>query len=505
MPFKPLTFLKTSTIERTVTGLLALAFVLLVLVAAASTLATVNARDLNREAARNELVRRTARQVLIDTLNAETGQRGYLLTGQKEYLGVHHQALARLSAEMADLRRLTDHRPGEAHKVDRLRIQIDAKIAELKKTIAFMDAHRRDEALAMVRSGNGRAFMGRIRGLIDEIDASEGTLLTRHAHEAELAAQQALGVNLASAVLIGVVGMVSLAVMRRYIDDLRRSRAELDTVNQGLERTVAERTEELVRANEEIQRFAYIVSHDLRAPLVNIMGYTAEMETAASALALQIDAVKAKAPKLLLPDADQAIREDVPEAIGFIRSSSEKMDRLIKAILHLSRDGRRVLRPEPITMTGEIRAVAANLSHQAGEIGAQITVEELPDIVTDRLALDQVIGNLLDNALKYLDPERPGRIVVRGHEQASFVIYEIEDNGRGVAPRDHERIFELFRRAGPQDRPGEGLGLAFVKNAVRRLGGTIHLRSELAQGSTFVLKLPKRLAVEVSEAAGESA
>jgi signal transduction histidine kinase len=175
------------------------------------------------------------------------------------------------------------------------------------------------------------------------------------------------------------------------------------------------------------------------------------------------------------------------------------MDRLIKAILKLSRDGRRVLTPESLDMTAQLRAVAESLNHQAGEVGASFEVETLPGIVSDRLALEQVFGNLLDNALKYLDPKRPGRIVVRGREDGPFVVYEIEDNGRGVAPRDHERIFELFRRAGTQDRPGEGLGLAFVKNAVRRLGGSIDLESELGKGSTFTLKFPKRLTAEASE------
>jgi len=499
MPFKPLAFFRTATIERTVFGLMTVAFLLLAAVATGSFLANREAHDLSVEAARNQLVRRMARQILLDTINSETGQRGYLLTGQRDYLDIHTQSKARLSAEMAELRRETLGRPEETRLVDALKIQIDAKLAELSKTVAFMDAHRRDEALGMVRGGQGRAYMDRIRALVDQIDAIEGKLLDQHASEGEAAARQALSVNLASAILVAIVGALSLMVIRGYVNDLRRSRAELDAMNQGLERAVAERTEELVRANEEIQRFAYIVSHDLRAPLVNVMGYTAELEGASAAIRSQIARVEAEAPKLLEPEAKLAIDEDVPEAILFIRSSTEKMDRLIKAILKLSRDGRRVLTPESLDMTAQVRAVADNLHHQAGAAGAAIEVEALPDIVSDRLALEQIFGNLLDNAVKYLDPKRPGRIVVRGHETAPFVVYEIEDNGRGVAPRDHERIFELFRRAGTQDRQGEGLGLAFVKNAVRRLGGSIELQSELGKGSTFILKFPKRLTADASE------
>ena len=106
--------------------------------------------------------------------------------------------------------------------------------------------------------------------------------------------------------------------------------------------------------------------------------------------------------------------------------------------------------------------------------------------------------------MKYLDPARAGRIVISGAPiGGEMVEYRIADNGRGISDRDHERIFELFRRSGRQDRPGEGLGLAFVRNSVRRLGGEIHVESELGKGSTFILKFPTRLSVV--DAAGDLA
>ena len=89
---------------------------------------------------------------------------------------------------------------------------------------------------------------------------------------------------------------------------------------------------------------------------------------------------------------------------------------------------------------------------------------------------------------------------MRGAAEGDWVRYEIADNGRGIAERDHQRVFELFRRAGVQDKAGEGLGLAFVKNSVRRLGGTIDLESELGKGSTFILKFPKRLTFDRGDA-----
>ena len=115
----------------------------------------------------------------------------------------------------------------------------------------------------------------------------------------------------------------------------------------------------------------------------------------------------------------------------------------------------------------------------------------LPSIRCDRLALEQVFSNLLDNALKYLRPDEPGRIKVTGYAASGRVVYEVRDNGRGIAEADQKMVFEPFRRAGAQDQRGEGIGLAHVRALVRRLGGTIKLTSALNAGSTFRVVLPQ--------------
>jgi len=300
--------------------------------------------------------------------------------------------------------------------------------------------------------------------------------------------------NAITGLLVVVLALLSAWIVRRYVAEIQRAREEVDQVNAGLEDTVRERTGALIRANEEIQRFAYIVSHDLRAPLVNVMGYTSELEQAGKVVDEAIREAETK--RKVAPDVITAVREDMPEAIGFIRASTEKMDRLINAILKLSREGRRNLVGETLDMTAMAQNIADSVHHQTEASGARIVVEPLPQIESDRLSMEQIMGNLVDNAVKYLDAERPGEIVVSGEEvSGGWVVYRVADNGRGIAPRDHERIFELFRRSGKQDRTGEGLGLAFVRNSVRRIGGTIDVESELGKGSTFLLKFPKRLIV----------
>ncbi|MCC7347852.1 MAG: ATP-binding protein, partial [Variibacter sp.] len=129
---------------------------------------------------------------------------------------------------------------------------------------------------------------------------------------------------------------------------------------------------------------------------------------------------------------------------------------------------------------------------QAGEAGAAVTAGSLPQVTSDRLALEQVFSNLIDNALKYLRRDEPGRIEISGRVTPTHAIFEVSDNGRGIDRKDHQRIFELFRRAGEQDRPGEGIGLAHVRTLVRRLGGSLTVRSEPGKGSVFTVMLPRR-------------
>jgi signal transduction histidine kinase len=292
-------------------------------------------------------------------------------------------------------------------------------------------------------------------------------------------------------VLLVLVAAISLAAVLSYTRDLARSRDTLNELNANLETIVQDRTADLTRANEEIQRFAYIVSHDLRSPLVNVMGFTAELEASTQSLTTLIDRAEAEAPQLVSEDARLAVREDLPEAIGFIRTSTQKMDRLINAILMLSRQGRRVLSPEPLDMVALVENIRDAMTHRLTEANAEVVIERpMPDLVSDRFSLDQILSNLVDNAVKYLKPGVPGRIVVRGRRQASRAVIEVVDNGRGIDPRDHARVFDLFRRSGAQDRPGEGIGLATVRALVFRLGGTIDVASTLGQGAAFTLSLP---------------
>jgi signal transduction histidine kinase len=173
------------------------------------------------------------------------------------------------------------------------------------------------------------------------------------------------------------------------------------------------------------------------------------------------------------------------------------MDSLIGAILKLSREGRRELKRERVQLSDVITASLASIQHQIDEAGATVDVPEtLPSVVSDRLAIEQIVGNILDNAVKYLAPNRPGRITVSAEESGGRVKLRIADNGRGIEEADLKRVFELFRRAGRLDRPGEGIGLAHVRSLVRMMGGDVTVQSKPGEGTTFVVDLPKKMAIQ---------
>jgi signal transduction histidine kinase len=432
--------------------------------------------------------------VLASLQDAETGQRGFLLTGDPDYLQPYHQAQAELPLELSALAERAVADGGRADRQEALRERIAEKLAELRETVVLAEAGDIGGALALVRDGRGKLLMDDIRQQIAGVESRSMQRQALRSAQLDRAGRLILFAAIGGLALIALLsfGISRLAV--RYTKDLDQARADLQRANAGLEQRVTARTGSLMAANEEIQRFAYIVSHDLRAPLVNVMGFTQELETAIGTVRGMVARAEAEAPALVTQEVRDAVAEDIPEAIGFIRSSTNRMDRLIGAILALSREGRRRLTAEQVQVGDLLEGLSSSLQHQFDAAGAELRLAPpFPALRTDRLALEQILGNLLDNAVKYLDPARPGRVLVRARREGGLHALDVIDNGRGIAARDHERVFELFRRSGPQDQKGEGIGLAHTRALARRMGGEIRLTSKLGEGSVFTLLLPEAL------------
>ena len=484
-------------VARWLVAFMTLGFVALAAAAIAIGWITVRNRTYTAEILHTQDVRQAVATLHSQMEQSETARRGYLLTGMPLFSDAYARSAGNLAPSIATLRRLTADNPAQIARLDLIEPRFVRLRALRAQSMALVAGGRLAEAQRRFAVDASVPLMRGIRYRLQAMAADEVRLLAIRSGRQQQTSALFLSVAGLAAILLLVVAILAILVIRRYTADLATSRDSLRDLNETLEEQVTERTADLSRANEEIQRFAYIVSHDLRSPLVNVMGFTAELATAAGPLAELVDRAEAEAPHILTEDARLAAREDLPEAIGFIRTSTQKMDRLINAILKLSREGRRTIAPEHVDPAQLVDTIIGSIQHVIDDRGAVVRVERpIPAVVTDRLALEQILSNLIENATKYLKPGRPGEIVVTGHKERNRVILSVIDNGRGIDPRDHQRVFDLFRRSGQQDQPGEGIGLAHVRALAYRLGGTIDVQSTLGDGATFRLNLPTELSIQ---------
>lgn len=240
--------------------------------------------------------------------------------------------------------------------------------------------------------------------------------------------------------------------------------------------------------NAELEQVVYVASHDLRSPLVNIDGYGKELTYALDDLRGALAAVPGGADALAA--AAPYLDEDIPEAIHFIRTSASKMDALLTGLLRLSRSGRAAMDIRTQDMNALMARVVDAVEYRIQEAGVVATVDDLPPCRGDAVQLDQVFSNLLDNALKYRDPDRPGRVRIDGRVEDGRAVYAVEDNGIGIDPDHREKIFEIFHRLDPNRGEGEGLGLTIVRRILDRMDGTIAVESAPGDGSRFEVTLP---------------
>jgi signal transduction histidine kinase len=483
--------------------LLAAGFLVLVAVSVACVLLVNEARKDSGWVVHTVKVENQTNALLLEIRRAESAGRGYLLTSGPEFLRDHEEAVAQIHPDLDKLTDMIGDNPAQRENIRKMRAAIDTRLGQFADEMQFVKQGDLRKATDLVREAAAGDTISTIRDVGAAMRDEEIRELGLRTINADRSQTMASSVTIAGSALVIALALVSIFLVRRESRARDVAESRLRDSNVNLEVTVDDRTADLREANEEIQRFAYIVSHDLRSPLVNIMGFTSELEELRNSIFRRIAALRHPAAATTTPAApidaepaldgeDKQLSEDFTEALGFIKSSIAKMDRLISAILNLTREGKRQFEPVRIDTRELIEAIISTLAHQAEEAKAEIHVAPLPDIVSDRLALEQIFSNIIDNAIKYLKPGVPGEIAIRGRTKLGFAVFEISDNGRGIDPKDHQRIFELFRRAGTQDRPGQGIGLAHVRALVRRLGGTMSVSSDLGTGSTFTITLPIR-------------
>jgi PAS domain S-box-containing protein len=243
---------------------------------------------------------------------------------------------------------------------------------------------------------------------------------------------------------------------------------------------------------EEIKNFAYIVSHDLRAPLSNLKGFNQELRRSLE----ELKRIARNAIPVLNTQDQLAcktlLETEIPEALEFMDASVARMSSLIAAILNLSRLGHRELSFTRVNMDRLVAETLQTMAHQITQKGVEVRLKPLPEVVADLTSMEQILSNLLLNAINYLDPDRPGIVEIWSGNLGPDAAFHIRDNGVGIEPENQSRIFEMFQRVRRVDVQGEGMGLACVRTLVRRHGGRVWCSSEPGVGSTFTFTVPNQ-------------
>ena len=250
--------------------------------------------------------------------------------------------------------------------------------------------------------------------------------------------------------------------------EVRRQEQALRALNAQLEQRVAERTAELQRSNEELQQFAYVVSHDLQEPLRVVASYVQQ----------------------LAERYQDKLEAEANELIGYALDGAKRMQQLIVDLLAYSRIETTGQEFAPTDCEGVLQRVLGDLRVAIEESGAEVTHDPLPQVMADNVQLGQVLQNLLGNAIKFRS-QQPPRIHVSARQEGQQWVFSVRDNGIGINPRYAERIFGIFERLHPRtEYPGTGIGLAICKKIVERHGGQIWVESEPGKGAAFFFTLP---------------
>ena len=423
-------------------------------------------------------------------IDAETGQRGYIITGDSSYLGPYHDGRVAVDSYLVVLRQLVGDDPHQGARLDTLQGLAQAKVHELDRSVALRGVNA-SAALTQVRTGVGKALMDSARTVANHMTETERRRLAQR-DEARLRIRDlALGVIVSGTLGAFLLAFVANRSIRSDVMAQQRTQEQLEQQAQQLEeqqvameetleqlRETTTEAEEARDAAEVADRaksdFLAVMSHELRTPLNAIVGYA----------------------ELLHDGVAGPVSDLQREQLERVQLSARHLVELVDDILSFSRleSGTESIRVAPIDLAQVTREAGALVEPVATAKGLTFTIDapaESAHFSSDPAKVRQVLVNLLSNAIKFTDE---GAVRLGSHAEDGRVVFEVTDTGIGIAPEHQEQVFETFwqvDQSATRKRGGAGLGLSVSRRLARALGGDLTLESAIGKGSRFQFWVPR--------------
>ncbi len=446
----------------------------IVLASVATEIASVNVRKKLDHALRLE---RDLGTLLSNIQDAETGQRGYLLTHNSQYLEPYHRAVDSIVPVLKRIHGEVRNDSLQLDRTGRVGLLTANKLEDIRQTISLKATADTAGVNAMLATQRGKSLMDSIRYHI--------VLLRQTENRDVRIRQNQLDSFSTLSTILRFLGVLGLATVFYYIySQLQPLVAHVNGLNDSMANEIIERKRvELVNndligslnvKNRELDQFAYIASHDLREPLRTVSNFV----------------------EVLGEDYGGVLDDQGREYLSMIHRATDRMKALIETLLQYGRIGR----TEALSSTDlseVVQEALENLELRIEESGARIECGPLPVIQAYPVAMRQLFQNLLANALKFHRPGEVPRIEIRSQEIAGAVRVSVQDYGIGMDPEDQKKIFDLFSRLNSRDSyEGQGIGLAFCQKIVQLHQGTLTVTSHPGAGSTFTLTIPRSVEYE---------
>ena len=410
---------------------------------------------------------------LLALKDAETGQRGFLLTGVEDHLASYSAGNAAVGERLRRLRELTADNPGQRRRLDVVGPLVAARLAKLRESI---DRHRAGLPPAAESLAAGKRLMDELSLRLAEMAAEELRLLGERERRSQAAAGRALAVVMLGSLLAALVTALAYLAVRRELARRRAAETKLQSFNRELE-----------RSNRELQDFAYVASHDLQEPLRKVQAFG--------------DRMRSKYGEALGPEGRDYLER--------MQNAARRMAVLINDLLTFSRVSTTGQPFAPVDLNQVARDVMGDLEVRVQQTGGSVELGELPTLDADALQMRQLLQNLIGNALKFHRPGEPPAVKVGARAVGppeggawppapdGWRELTVEDRGIGFDEKYLDRIFTPFQRLHARgEYEGTGMGLAVCRRIVERHGGQITARSAPERGTTFVVTLPAKQLAE---------